>query len=511
MMCRTKFVAMHPYLNRALPKRRSALKTNATLNRSLEIPMSFHHLAGSSMKSMYSAQRFALDASRSTLRVLITVAALAVTGSIAAQSPQDTVLRGLSTVTVLSKTVEGRAALSANLVVTSGIQTGAIPQPTLLPDAEQRGQSLRDADVTSATASQLADALGTALGSAYVARAHAIDRTHYTVAAESVTRVLGIAQHTSGMHSNAGKYLLANGTTDGSKSVSAKEMNIVTERGGQTDPFGRAYHLPAGSQTGNRFGDARPFQTAAEFRRFVGRDSFNMLVDNVQYTRGPVMDLTDSPSYPSGHTTYGYTVSLILGLLVPERYPQMIVRGAEYGNSRILIGAHYAMDVLGGRTLALYDVAHLLAEDKSYGKDADGFRMAMHRAKEDLTKVLESACGKTIAECAIEDTSRFNDQAGVRAFYAVTQTYSLPMVFTATSTSREDVATIAPEAGYLLTEAYPYLTLKQADDILTETEGPGGGFLDDGSSFGLYSRINLYDAALRAADMAPHRPALGNR
>jgi hypothetical protein len=46
------------------------------------------------------------------------------------------------------------------------------------------------------------------------------------------------------------------------------------------------------------------------------------------------------------------------------------------------------------------------------------------------------------------------------------------------------------------------LTLEQADQILTETEGPGGGFLDDGSSFGVYSRLNLYAAAGRAAALA---------
>ena len=45
----------------------------------------------------------------------------------------------------------------------------------------------------------------------------------------------------------------------------------------------------------------------------------------------------------------------------------------------------------------------------------------------------------------------------------------------------EDVGIVAPEAGYLLTIAYPSLTLQQSDQILTETEGPGGGFLDDGS------------------------------
>jgi len=68
--------------------------------------------------------------------------------------------------------------------------------------------------------------------------------------------------------------------------------------------------------------------------------------------------------------------------------------------------------------------------------------------------------------------------------------------------SIEDVAKLAPEAGYLLTTTFPYLTLLEADDILTETEGPGGGFLDDGSSFGVYSRLNLYAAAGRAAHLA---------
>ena len=59
----------------------------------------------------------------------------------------------------------------------------------------------------------------------------------------------------------------------------------------------------------------------------------------------------------------------------------------------------------------------------------------------------------------------------------------------------EDVGALAPEAGYLLTVAFPKLSLEEANRILTETEGPGGGFLDDGSAFGVYSRLNLYAAA----------------
>jgi hypothetical protein len=56
--------------------------------------------------------------------------------------------------------------------------------------------------------------------------------------------------------------------------------------------------------------------------------------------------------------------------------------------------------------------------------------------------------------------------------------------------------------GYLLTAAFPRLTLAQADRILTQTEGAGGGFLDDGSAFELYSRLDLYQAGWRAAAVA---------
>jgi hypothetical protein len=44
--------------------------------------------------------------------------------------------------------------------------------------------------------------------------------------------------------------------------------------------------------------------------------------------------------------------------------------------------------------------------------------------------------------------------------------------------------------------------LEQADQILSDTEGPGGGFLDDGSAFGVYSRLNLYAASLAAAELS---------
>ena len=173
------------------------------------------------------------------------------------------------------------------------------------------------------------------------------------------------------------------------------------------------------------------------------------------------MNLINSPSYPSGHTTYGYMGSLMLAILVPERYQQMIARGAEYGNDRILMGAHYAMDVMGGRTLALYDMAHLLANDPEYmGQTLKGapvikdFQAAVKKARADVTPALQTACGDTIEACAKQDTGRLSNPAANEAFYAATQTYSLPVVYPKNADELEDVGKLAPEAGYLLTAAF---------------------------------------------------------
>jgi hypothetical protein len=430
-----------------------------------------------------------------------------------AQTATDmAVLRGLASVTVLPNSKEGKAALGANYTVTGGIQTGAIRQATLLPFPEQQQQALRDAFITHGNLAELADGLGTTLGAAWLARAHYIDQTHYTNLSQSVADVIAYANGITEINSNSGKFFFANATTDGKAPVSAEAMEILKKSNGETDVFGKSYGFTAGAPGADAYGDSRPFQTEPSTLQFAGLDYFNIPADNDVYNRGPMTNLINSPSYPSGHTTYGYTGAIILALLVPDRYQQMIARAAEYGNDRIIMGAHYAMDVLGGRTLALYDMAHVLANDPLYMgvmlKGAPGtrdFQSAIKKARADVTAALEAACGNTIQECSREDTGRLSNPASDEAFYADTQTYNLPVVYPEYANRKEDVAKLSPEAGYLLTTAFPSLTLDQANRILTETEGPGGGFLDDGSSFGVYSRVNLYAAAGRAAAVAAEK------
>ena len=420
-------------------------------------------------------------------------------------APDAAALNGLAPVTVLLNTDDGKAALGANYAVTGGIQTGAITQPTLLPFSEQQQQALRDAFITGSNLAQLADGFGTTLGSAYVARFHYIDQTRTSKLPQSIGDLISYATAVSGVHANAGKYFFANETTDGKKPVSPEEAAILTESGGVEDIFGKAYRIPARTVGADTYGNSRPFQTEPRVTQFEGPDYLNNPSSNFVYNHGPVMDLTDSPSYPSGHTTYGYTGAVLLALLVPERYAEMIVRGAEYGNDRVIMGSHYVMDVMGGRTLALFDMAHLLANDPAFmGLSVRGappikdFQSAMKKARAELMAILQSGCGNAIETCAKEDAGRFSDAARDEAFYDTTQTYSLPVVYPKNAGVLEDVGKLSPKAGYLLTQAFPSLSLEQADKILTETEGPGGGFLDNGSEFGVYSRLNLYAAARRA-------------
>src|SRR4029078_6102598 len=121
--------------------------------------------------------------------------------------------------------------------------------------------------------------------------------------------------------------------------------------------------------------------------------------------------LAANPAYPSGHTVYGYMESVLLALLVPERYQQMVTRAAEYGNDRIVLGSHYAMDVLAGRTLALYDLAQLLVNKPGYvgvkREDVEivDFPKALADARAELVAALVEAGGGKIADCAGHDHS----------------------------------------------------------------------------------------------------------
>ena len=83
-----------------------------------------------------------------------------------------------------------------------------------------------------------------------------------------------------------------------------------------------------------------------------------------------------SASYPSGHTTRGWTMALILSELLPERSQDILEAGYRYGASRVIVGYHYQSDVQEARAAASGIVAVLHSSDE--------FQKDMKKAKKEI-------------------------------------------------------------------------------------------------------------------------------
>jgi acid phosphatase (class A) len=91
----------------------------------------------------------------------------------------------------------------------------------------------------------------------------------------------------------------------------------------------------------------------------------------------------DSPSYPSGHATYGMVVGLLLAEMLPEKKREIIRRIEDFGYSRMLSGVHFRSDVYAGQIAGAVIVASFFKTSK------DGeFWKRFEIAKKDLRAAL---------------------------------------------------------------------------------------------------------------------------
>ena len=86
-----------------------------------------------------------------------------------------------------------------------------------------------------------------------------------------------------------------------------------------------------------------------------------------------------SGSYPSGHSVRGWGIALLLAEINPERQNDILERGYQYGQSRVIIGVHFQSDVDAARLVASAVVARLHA-DKEFEKQ-------MKRAKREFKRL----------------------------------------------------------------------------------------------------------------------------
>lgn len=90
-------------------------------------------------------------------------------------------------------------------------------------------------------------------------------------------------------------------------------------------------------------------------------------------------ELRKNGSYPSGHSTMFYAISLVLQEICPERQVELMRRGIEGGYSRVICGVHWYSDVIAGQILASTIVARLHAHP--------GFCQQLEKAKQEFETI----------------------------------------------------------------------------------------------------------------------------
>ena len=73
------------------------------------------------------------------------------------------------------------------------------------------------------------------------------------------------------------------------------------------------------------------------------------------------MHLPHSNSFPSGHTSTSFACATVLSFFVPRAAPAFYLLALAIGYSRIYVGVHWPLDVLGGAVIGLVTALLLLA------------------------------------------------------------------------------------------------------------------------------------------------------
>ena len=388
-------------------------------------------------------------------------------------------------------TLLGTTTISQNLTTAISINNNAT--------AAQRAQALIDNTITTDNGVVLSDGLGTKLNAIWRANnSQAANGTTTTFSPNLLTllrQMNAISQDDSGKAKN----FFADGSANGTVFVSNANLalgktatsntpivGISLPSNGVFDVYDKAY---APIVQPNRTGDARPFQVnPATIAAFSGVDYFGNPTSNTAImgtnTANSGSGLFANASFPSGHTTFAYTTSLLMAMLVPERYGQMLTRASEYGNSRIVLGVHYPLDIIAGRVLASYDVAQMLNNNPAYVNatvngvfgignvtTTSNFQTVFNAARTDVRNLLQTGCGTDIATCVASGApDRFSNLAQDKADYTARLTYGLPTL-SFTQAPREAAPAGGPDASILLATVYG------GDSAAAKAITPSGGML----------------------------------
>jgi len=87
---------------------------------------------------------------------------------------------------------------------------------------------------------------------------------------------------------------------------------------------------------------------------------------------------SQSPTYPSGHGTFGAEVALVLSMMVPEKRTELFARGWQYGEQRIASGVAYPSDWEAGHIGATVMVT-LMLQKPEFKTDFDAVKAEVRK------------------------------------------------------------------------------------------------------------------------------------
>ncbi|MEJ5920155.1 phosphatase PAP2 family protein [Corynebacterium sp. H78] len=195
------------------------------------------------------------------------------------------------------------------------------------------------------------------------------------------------------------------------------------------------------------------------------------------YREGEDDPYSTTPAYPSGHTNKVMWTGSLLSVMLPELAPQIQVRASDAGHSRLVMGVHYPLDVMGGRMMGNQAAADRWADPE--------FRPLIEAAAAELRAELEWRCGSTLEECVATDTPYMSNAEAVRV-YTERMTYGFPQI----GPAGQDIQVPARYAGLLETR-FPELTEQQRNEVLARTAIDSGYPLDRTDGEANHVRINM--------------------
>lgn len=210
------------------------------------------------------------------------------------------------------------------------------------------------------------------------------------------------------------------------------------------------------------------------------------IVPSLKYQRRKAQDgRRKDGAFPSGHTNAGYLASWAYAYAFPERFAEMVTRGSELGESRIVAGMHSPFDVIGGRiqsqavaAAALTNSQNTELKQAAYANSASYFSTLSNN--QSLYELAHQA----------DNNDRWADHDRNKALYRFRMTYGFSQ-----DMSKAGQAPIVPKGAEAILETrQPYLSAEQRRAVLYTTSIDSGyPVLDESNGWGRLDYVTASD------------------